>query len=146
MPLFGLQSWLLLPALTVSGHSVVQLHHLCPPWARQDLGPQGLFWLDNLLPTLVGKYHIKDGKQQGLMLLQLVEGPVLTHWPTHQQDSRTPLALRCYVLPTWARPLSPTMPQRSSPALTKTTLWPVTSRQPTRSATQSSSLAQLWTS
>ena len=105
----------------------VKLHHLCPPWARQYLGPV----LARLPPTFVGKNHIKDGKQQGLMLLQLVEGPVLTYCPTHQQDSQTPLALPCYVLATWARPLLPTMQQRSSPALTKTTLWPVTSLQPT---------------
>ena len=37
-----------------------------------------LFWLDNLLSALVCEYHIKDGKQQGLMPRQLVEGPFLT--------------------------------------------------------------------
>ena len=37
-----------------------------------------LFWLDNLLSALVGEYHITDGRQQGLLLRQLVEGPVLT--------------------------------------------------------------------
>ncbi len=37
-----------------------------------------LFWLDNLLSALRGEYSIHDGKQQGLFLRQLVEGPVLT--------------------------------------------------------------------
>jgi hypothetical protein len=36
-----------------------------------------LFWLDNLLSALRGEYSIHDGKQQGLFLRQLVEGPVL---------------------------------------------------------------------
>ena len=36
-----------------------------------------LFWLDQLLSALRGEYNIKDGKQQGLFLRQLVEGPVL---------------------------------------------------------------------
>ena len=37
-----------------------------------------MFWLDNFLSALVGKYHIKDSKQQGLVLRQLVKGPVFT--------------------------------------------------------------------
>ena len=36
-----------------------------------------LFWLDHLLSALRGEYSIHDGKQQGLFLRQLVEGPVL---------------------------------------------------------------------
>ena len=36
-----------------------------------------LFWLDRLLSALHGEYSIHDGKQQGLLLRQLVEGPVL---------------------------------------------------------------------
>ena len=49
--------------------------------AGARLGPgkiSVLFWLDNLLSALVCEYHIKDGKQQGLMPRQLVEGPFLT--------------------------------------------------------------------
>jgi hypothetical protein len=36
-----------------------------------------LFWIDNLLSALRGEYSIHDGKQQGLILRQLVEGNVL---------------------------------------------------------------------
>ena len=67
MPLFGRPSWLLLPALTASEHTTA-------PVVRLSI----LFWLDNLLSAHVGEYHIKDGKQQGLMLRQLVEVTQLT--------------------------------------------------------------------
>ena len=40
-----------------------------------------LFWLDNLLLALQGEYHVKNGQQQGLLLRQLVEGPVFRASP-----------------------------------------------------------------
>ena len=79
--------------------------------------------------ALVGKYsdHIKDGKQQRLMLQQhqrqLVEGP--RPHPTHPAARSPNLNSRpCDAQLTGAKPLSQTMQPRSSPARTRTTPWP----------------------
>ena len=90
MPLFGRLRWPQLHALTVSGHTTAPL---VPAEGGQILI---LFWLDKILSALVGKYHIKDCKQQGLMLHQFVECPVLTQLTRKIAELPSPdLAMRC---------------------------------------------------
>jgi hypothetical protein len=88
-----------------------------------------LFWLDNLLSALRGEYSIHDGKQQGLFLRQLIEGPSSPNSPARSRNYRSFAAPRSS-----ARPPSITIRTRTMP-------WPATTRLRTRSATPARSLA-----
>ena len=92
-----------------------------------------LFWLDHLLSALRGEYSIHDGKQQGLFLRQLIEGPSSPNSPARSRNYRSFAAPRSS-----ARPPSITIRTRTMP-------WPATTRLRTRSATPARSLATRWT-
>ena len=89
-------------------------HNLCTPWARQS---RSCLARQPSVGPVVGEYHIKDSKQQRLMLRQLVESPVLTQ-------------LTCMIA--------------EFPAL-RCAADQVTTQQPTLNATPASGLAQQWT-